>query len=445
MVLVRYASFIIAFSVMFKVSAAAQIVITTVAGNGEPGFAGDGNPGPDAMLNFPGPLAVDVEGNLYVADLKNHRIRKIGTNGIITTVAGNGVRGFSGDGGRAVDASLDLIREEGGGRPYYPSTSFIVVDGAGNLFFSDTNNHRVRRVDMNGTITTVAGNGIRGHSGDGGPAIEAALNIPSGLALDGLGTLYIADNGNGVIRKITQDGKIETIARGFWWPNGLTINNLGDLYIADSYYDYQGTLFKLDRFGKLTDVSLGAWLGQYFWDSPWAVAVDTEGDILIADYGRVGLLSSNGQKWINLVGGDARLLGESGNPLEVAIKHPRGVALESAGNVYVADTDGNTIRVLSGSFPRLLVDSTYCVGSPWTVQVLNARPGAEIRLFGSSNGAPWSLSPWGTTNPAGAYTETGAFADGTQGKYTLRVQVAGSFSNTSAFEVSKCTNYALKK
>jgi sugar lactone lactonase YvrE len=190
MILRKYASFVfvIAFSIVFNVSAAAQHVLTTLAGNGEPGFAGDGSPGSDAMLNFPGPLAVDVEANVYVADLKNHRIRKIGPNGVITTVAGNGVRGFSGDGRRAVDASLDLIREEGD-PPYIPSASFLVIDREGNLFFTDTNNNRVRRVDVNGNITTVAGNGSRGYSGDDGPAIDAALNIPSGLALDASGNL----------------------------------------------------------------------------------------------------------------------------------------------------------------------------------------------------------------------------------------------------------------
>jgi hypothetical protein len=170
------------------------------------------------------------------------------------------------------------------------------------------------------------------------------------------------------------------------------------------------------------------------------VTVDSEGNIFIAADGRFGMLSSTEDAWIDLINGNARVVGESGNPLQVEIKFPRGVALDSAGNLYVSDTDGNAIRVLSGSFPSLSVNSTYCVGSPWVVQVLNARPDSEIRLFGSSNGAPWSVLPWNTTNADGAYTVTGAFADGTQGKHTLRVQVAGSFSNTVAFEVLTYTN-----
>ena len=157
-------------------------IITTVAGNGQNGFGGDGGPASEAMLSSPGSVAVDTKGNIYIADWQNQRIRKISADGIITTVAGNGQQGFSGDGGPAIAASLDLINIDGDfsrnidpntGQPFPGSAGGIAVDGAGNLYIADTNNHRVRKVDLNGVITTVAGGGVRGY-----------WSYPSGLALD---------------------------------------------------------------------------------------------------------------------------------------------------------------------------------------------------------------------------------------------------------------------
>src|SRR5689334_23008291 len=131
--------------------AAQENIITTVAGNGQAGFSGDGGPASEAGLNMPGSVAVDAKGNVYIADWQNERIRKINPAGIISTVAGNGQRGFSGDGGRAVDASLDLtVVDTAGG---------IALDNFGNLYIADTNNHRIRKVDLNGVITTVVGGG----------------------------------------------------------------------------------------------------------------------------------------------------------------------------------------------------------------------------------------------------------------------------------------------
>ena len=163
--------------------------ISTVAGNGDFGFAGDGGPAIDASLALPVDLALDGGGNLYIADFSNNRIRKVSPDGVITTVAGNGEFGFSGDGGAATSAAL-------------AGPIGLTFDGAGNLYFADRSNHRIRKVTPQGTISTVAGNGVLGYSGDGGPATSASLSTPRGAQADAAGTLYIADSGNHRIRKV---------------------------------------------------------------------------------------------------------------------------------------------------------------------------------------------------------------------------------------------------
>jgi hypothetical protein len=184
---------------------AATGIITTVAGSGltghgNGGFSGDGGPASEAQLNYPTHVAMDGAGNVYIADSENHRIRQVlAATGIITTVAGSGLTGngnggFSGDGGPATDAQLN-----------YPSG--VAVDGQGNLFIADNSNHRIRKViAATGVITTVAGSGIAGYSGDNGPASDAQLNMPSDVAFDGVGNLYIGDQDNHCIRRVEGSG-----------------------------------------------------------------------------------------------------------------------------------------------------------------------------------------------------------------------------------------------
>ena len=169
-------------------------VISTVAGGALlPGFSGDGGAAVGAGLFLPGGLAVDAAGNIFITDIGNNRIRKVNPAGVISTVAGNGSKGFSGDGGAATSASFNFSGAHAG----------LGVDAAGNLYIPDTANHRVRKVDSTGVITTVAGNGIPGFSGDGGPAVNAGLNNPGDVAADSAGNFYIADNTNNRVRKVT--------------------------------------------------------------------------------------------------------------------------------------------------------------------------------------------------------------------------------------------------
>jgi hypothetical protein len=166
-------------------------VLTTVAGEGTYGFGGDGGPATSAQLKNPAGLAVDSDDGLYIADSGNNRIRKV-LDGVITTVAGDGTRGFGGDNGLATSAQFD-------------SLSSIAIDTLGNLFIADRNNPRIRKVS-NGVITTIAGNGIVGFAGDNGPASDAELGYPRDVAVDSTGKVYISDTAINRIRVLTPSG-----------------------------------------------------------------------------------------------------------------------------------------------------------------------------------------------------------------------------------------------
>jgi sugar lactone lactonase YvrE len=176
-------------------------IIATVAGVGDRGFGGDGGLAIEAKMSRPQGLAVDAAGNLYVADSDNHVIRRVDTHGLITTIAGTGGTGNSGDGGPAVDAQI--VDPNG-----------VAIDAAGNLYFADDVASVIRRVGSDGVITTVAGTGTAGFSGDGGPGVEAALNTPYDIAFDADGNLYIADSGNHRIRVLRPDATIDTFSVG---------------------------------------------------------------------------------------------------------------------------------------------------------------------------------------------------------------------------------------
>ena len=173
--------------------------ISTIAGNGALSFSGDGGPATSAALNVPLGIALDAAGNLYIADGGNSRIRKVSASGIITTVAGKSTFSFSGDGGPATSAGLN-------------APTWVAVDSAGNLYITDAGNERVRMVNTTGIITTIAGNGVLGTSGDGGPATSARLNVPFGIALGTGGTVYVSEGGSGRVRMLTPSASSRPIA-----------------------------------------------------------------------------------------------------------------------------------------------------------------------------------------------------------------------------------------
>src|SRR5437773_2649081 len=271
--------------------------ITTYAGRD---FSGDGGPATAARLLAPAGVALDPAGNLYIADTADHRIRKVTPGGTISTYAGSGSCGFSGDGGPATAAQLSV-------------PVGVALDPAGNLYIADHDNGRIRKVTSGGTISTYAGSGSRGLSGDGGPATAAQLSSPHGVALDTAGNLYIADSNR--IRKVTPGGTISTYAGTGTGP-----------FSGDG--------------GPATAAQLS---------SPAGVALDLTGNLYIADDGnyRIRKVTPGGTISTYAGGGSSNFSGDGGPATAAQLNVPVGVALDPAGNLYIADKDNASTHELS--------------------------------------------------------------------------------------------------
>lgn len=390
--------------------------IGTIAGAGEPGCTGDAGPATEALLYEPKNIALDAVGNLYIADSENHLVRRVDAqSGIISTVAGiciasgpasdpavpppealeeeedllaDPVSGpgdayvqksdqsgmvryiggtkenderFSGDGGLATKAALN-----------FPSA--VVVADDGTLYIADTWNHRVRRVDsQTGIISTIAGTGQAKFFGDNGPAEKAALNEPVALALDGKGSLYIADQSNNRIRKLDlSSGIISTIAgtgesgyngdgssgleTAFAGPSGLVVDPDGTLYIADTF---SSRIRKLDQQTGIVEPVLGG-IGAFQYvpgenesslslSRPYAIALDSKGRLFITDSDNhlIRMYDFEKKEMSLLAGnGTAAFSGDGGHPGQSSLNYPFGVAIDSKGHVYIADTFSHRIRVI---------------------------------------------------------------------------------------------------
>ncbi|MFJ9431207.1 RICIN domain-containing protein [Streptomyces sp. NPDC101490] len=273
--------------------------ISTAAGSGSAGFSGDNGPATAAQLNRPYGAAVDGNGNLYFSDYNNHRVARVATDGRISTVAGNGTAGFRGDGGPATAAQFNCPRE-------------LAVDSAGNLYIADSSNHRIRRITPDGVISTVAGNGTGGFGGDGGPATAALLNLPLGVAVDSAGNLYIAEYHNFRVRKVTPAGVISTVA-----GNG-TGGFAGDGGPA--------TAARLNR--------------------PFSVAVDGPGNLYIADAEnhRVRKVTPDGVISTVAGNGTAGFGGDGGPATAAQLNFPLAVAVDSTGVLHITDHRNQRIR-----------------------------------------------------------------------------------------------------
>jgi hypothetical protein len=354
-------------AIVFCLNAKAQI-ITTFAGNGIGAgtytccYSGDGGQATAAELNSPFGVDFDVAGNLYIVDQSNNRIRKVNTNGIISTVVGNGMAGYHGDGSDATVAELN----------YPTATAF---DVAGNLYIVDNGNNLVRKVNTLGIITTVVGDTTgantgtnNGYSGDGGQATSAKLNSPIGIALDNIGNLYIADQNNNRIRKINTLGIISTIVgngiQGFSGdggiatsaqidnPQGLVFDAVGNMFIADYGNDRVrkvSTVGIISTFaGNGTCCSLGdggqATAAELFY--PTGITCDTEDNVYIADRNNKRIRKVNTLGIISTIAGNGILgySGDGGQATVAEIADPTGVAFDDTGNMYIADYYNSRIR-----------------------------------------------------------------------------------------------------
>jgi len=332
-------------------------IISTVAGNGLGGYGGDGNPATNASIGGAGGIVFDVYGNYYFAE-DNNSIRKVSSSGIISTIAGNGVTGNIGDGGSATAAEFN-------------GPSFVAMDDSGNLFISDFYNNKIRKINFTtGIITTIAGNGIGTYGGDGGQATAASLYSPDGIAFDSYNNLYISDDANGRIRKVNTAGIITTIAGGgggttdgiqatsanISTNGGIWIDKYNNLYYCDN-----NKIRKINLVSGIINTVTGNGSSGFGGDGglatnaelffPRDIIVDAFGNMYISDVdnNRIRMVNSSGI--INtIVGNGAGVFYGDGGPASAAeVYSPRGLALDSCSNLYIVDNGNYRIRKVAYS------------------------------------------------------------------------------------------------
>lgn len=416
--------------------------VIAVAGNGISGYNGDGGPAVLASIDEPSGLAFDQAGNLYISDMGNNVVRMVDTNGMISTFAGTGQNTFSGDGGPAVLATLNQPSE-------------LAFDAAGNLLIADTSNHSIRKVDLNGMITTFAGVGTQSAGGDAGPANQAGLNMPQGVAIDSSGNVYISDTGNNKIRIVTTDGIISVLAgvgytgyggdQGdplravFNLPTSLAVDSLGQLYIVDSR-NYRVRVIKAN--GQIVSfagtgtpgaegdggVAMSANV------TPAGMFVNATNDVLIADgtNNRVRIvtsadgvintilgngISSYNPQYLTMNGdflyvsdgtaqrvrsyqfstgviatvagtGSSGFLGDGMAAYAALISNPRGMAFDKQGNMYFADSGNHRIREIdtSGNINTIAgTGAATSTGDGGTALTATLNQPVDIAIDGSGN------------------------------------------------------------
>lgn len=334
--------------------------VSTVAGTGQIGFSGDGGPALQAQLNNPFGIVRGPDGALYICDMANHRIRRVARDGTITTVAGSGERGFTGDGGPALQAKLN--------EPYE-----IRFDRAGHMFFVEMQNHLVRRVDKEtGLISTVAGTGAAGFSGDNGPATRATFRQPHSIQFDAKGDLYICDIGNHRIRKVDQKtGRVETFAgtgeklptpdgarfkdAPLNGPRAIDFDRDGNLWLAlregNAVYRLdlsKGTIHHIAGTGKKGFAGNGGPARLATLSGPKGISIGPNGNVYLAD------TESHSIRMIDLSRGSLELVAGTGEPgdgpdgpaLRCKMARPHGVFVDADGAVYIGDSETHRVRVL---------------------------------------------------------------------------------------------------
>ena len=349
--------------------------LKTIAGIGTAGTTGDGGPATAAELNQPNGIAFDSKGNLYIADDVAEVVRKVDTSGNITTFAGLGTAGYSGDGGPAIRAQLDL-----------PAS--VAVDAADNVYIQDDANNVIRKVNADGIITTFAGTGTVGHSGDGGPATAARFNQNQGARFDKSGNFFVPQCGGPSVRKIDTTGIITTVAGNFTpgfsgdggpainamlnCPSGVAIDTAGNFYIAD---DLNNRIRKVDTAGIITTIA-GDGNAAFSGDGgpstaaelnlPNDIAIDAAGNLYIADSG------NNRIRKIDTTGIITTVVGGLQNAGSAGLNTPLGLNLDASGNVYLADSGNSKVEEVFPAgvapFPATMVGTS---AAPQTVTLSN--------------------------------------------------------------------------
>jgi len=358
-------------------------IISTVAGNGTPAYTGDGGPATSASLFPNGPmggLAVDAAGNLYISDGENHVVRKVDTSGIIRTIAGNGTAGYSGDGGPATSAMIDI-------------PTGLALDSAGNLYINDWSNNHVRKVTPAGIITTFAGNGNVVYDGDGVQAAKAAVHSPGGIAIDSAGNVYITELSDGRIRKVDPSGVISTFA-------GQTKKSTG--FSGDG--------------GPATAAQL---------NGPLGITVDRSGNVYFADNqnSRIRKIDAAGiiTTYAGINGNASTPIGDGGPATSAFLGVTKAVAVDAAGNLFLTSSAGaERIRKVGAAAGLSASPSTLA----FSFTIGGAAPGSQT-VSVTSSGAAASYTASASTTSGGPWLSVSPTSGATPGSLTVSVNPAG--------------------
>lgn len=422
-----------------NVFASAGQLITTVAGNGTSGYLSDGVSATSTRVNQPYGVAVDGSGNFYIADTWNHRVRKVSSTGIISTIAGTGTSGFSGDGGAATAAALS-------------GPTGVTLDNSGNIYIADQQNNRVRKISTSGVITSIAGNGTGGFSGDGGAATAAGLSFPTGVLVDGSGNIYIADQFNNRVRKINTSGIISTVAgtgastyggdggaatlAQIYYPTHLAFDPSGNLYIADHY---NHRIRKVNGSGIISTVAGNGLTGSSGDGGaataarltfPYGVSVDILGNLYIGDASNHRIRKVNLSGVITTVAGTGTggYGGDNCAASAAQLNNPSGVAVDVTGAVYFADRSNHRIRKIFDNHAPSFTGghkqaSSMCQSSVDTVNLLLA-----VLDVDPNQTLTWSVATapaHGTATVSHTATSTGSTVTPTGTFYTPTIGYTG--------------------
>ncbi len=429
--------------------------INTIAGNGTGGYSGDGAAASTAEVNTPWGLAVDGAGNILIADAGNSRIRKINAAGVISTIAGTGTSGFAGDGGQATAAQLS-------------NPQGIAVDGSGNIFVADAGNNRIRKIAPSGVITTYAGTGTSGYSGDGAAATAANLASLMGIDVDAAGNLYVPCSASARIRKVSTTGIITTIAGtgtgGFSGDGGpataakingpvdVVVDIYGGIYFTDQANHRVrlisgGTISTVAGTGASGDSGDGGAATAATFTQLSGIDVDNMGDVFVSDWGasRVRMIDAAGNISTYTGTGAAGFAGDGGAAATAQISHPEAICHDPCGNYYIADRNNNRIRKTQiNNHPP-----SFAAGAAVSISLCQGAGAQHLDSMLSVNdvdaGQPetWAILTAPSHGTTGGFPNTQTSTGGGVSSVGLVYTPATGYSGTDSFKVTVSDCFAL--